>query len=105
MKLNGYKIITESTNVHPLDSKVKSNFGFDIPEDNYHRQVMRELHNIFEEERHVSEKDFKGQDELIKITEGIVRDLNVEIIIDRFKKDNLRPSYCAECIYSKLKLK
>jgi len=103
MKHNGYKILNESlNNNHPLDNRVQGSFC-EMPENNYHRKVMSSLHNILEETKGISEKDFSGQEELVRLSEGIVRDPNVDLIIQRFENDNLRPSYCAECIYSRLK--
>ena len=100
-KMNDHKIITEA--LHPLDVKEKSNFGFEIPENNYHRKVMNSLHDIFENTEHISEKDFSKQDSLIDRCQNIIRNPKVENIIQRFKDKNLRPSYCAEYIFSKLK--
>jgi len=102
--MNTFQIIAESINItHPLDNKTQSNFGFDIPENNYHREVMHELHRIFEDENRISEKDFARQDQLKVRCEKIIRNPKVGTIIQRFKDRALRPSYCAECIYSKIK--
>jgi len=96
--MDGYKILTESlsqNNDHPLSSLFK--------EESYQTKVRNNLWRIFEDTRGISEKDFKGQEELKKICDGLVIDPNIAIIIERFESDKLRPSYCAECIYSKLK--
>ena len=102
--MNGYDLVCESTDIHPLDMRA-SNKQLDIkvPVDNYHRKVLLKLHGILEDIKSVSEKDFKGQDDLKRISEGIIKDPNVELIIQRFETDKLRPGYCAECIFSKLK--
>jgi len=93
---NGYKIVSESIG-HPLDDLLNK-------PDSYKLKVRNCLWSIFEDTEGISEKDFKGQDDLKDKCEGIIKDPDVEIIIERFETDKLRPQYCAECIYAKLKL-
>jgi hypothetical protein len=66
--------IAECVAIHPLDRKDKNQWlGMDVPEDNYHRQVMYSLHHIIERAQGVSEKDFQGQDWIRVECDRVVR--------------------------------
>lgn len=95
----------QGSEVHPLDRVQEGAWlGMDLPEDNYHRRVKSALHHIMESEMTVSEKDFSGQDWLLAETDRIIRLPQTEAVIRRFDGRNLRPNYCAECIFANLKI-
>jgi len=90
--------------IHPLDRKAEG-WGLLIPEENYHKKVKDALHHIFESVDGVSEKDFRGQDELMNRCDGIVRSPSSDEIIRNFERDGCRPKYCAERIYDQMRRK
>jgi hypothetical protein len=91
----------KSSEIHPLDRTQTGAWeGLSFPENNYHRQVKSCLHNIFESEQQISEKDFTRQDWIMAETDRLVRTSEAEEIIQRFLLGNNRPSYCAECIFA-----
>lgn len=81
---------------HPLDKKVPF-LGGEIPEENYHRRVWSSLIDIMSEERKISEKDFKRQDELQKEADQLVK--SMPNIVDLCIKKGTRPRLCAELVY------
>ena len=89
--------------VHPLDRTQEGAWaGLKLPEENYHRRVFSSLWHIFESEKAISEKDFGGQDWIRDECDRIVRTPEADEVIQRFSTQNLRPSYCAECIFANL---
>ena len=95
--------IEKKSSIHPLDRVKDSAWGgLKCPENNYHQQVMSALHHIMETEQGISEKAFSAQDELMKETDRIVRTPEAEEIIQRFSMKDLRPSYCAECLFKEI---
>lgn len=95
------RIINEDRELHPLDRKSDSpfGFGFNVPENNYFRRVVNCLYNIIERNRGISEKDFKRVDAALVESEDIVR--SSDRFISRCELKQWRPELCAELIWKK----
>lgn len=91
----------KKSSMHPLDEK-REFLGALVPADNYYRKVMHNLQYIRANEVGISEKDFRRNDELKNELDEFLRQPEVMDVVDRFDSDNLRPQYCAECLYSRM---
>jgi hypothetical protein len=91
-----------SSDMHPLDRKEKSNWGFMIPENNYHRQVLGALTGILAETRGVSEKSFSAYESIMQEAEAEVRSSRNQEQIGKCQANGKRPNYCAELLYGGL---
>ena len=90
---------------HPLDDRVASGWPanpsgrtFDLPANNYHRDVYSDLITLISDEERISEKDFARLDTVMRDADKLVRDN--EPIIVHCKKEKKRSNYCAELIWS-----
>lgn len=90
---------------HPLDKMENSQFGFLIPVNNYHRQVLNCLIHILQNSRNISEKSFSQIDSLKKEVYDLIKSDLVEEIISTSINVNARPNMCAEEIYHKVFVK
>ena len=96
--------VTKEASVHPLDVTVPGAFC-QLPEENYHRKVYRNLTNILADVQHVSEKDFAGVERIGQAADGLVRSPKGEEMIQVFLEIGARPEMCAEGLYYEMVMK
>ena len=94
------KDLKKEASVHPLDRKAEFNFGIVGPENNYYREVWSSLVKILADKNAISEKSFSARDELHNKVNKLLRIPKVMAIVNHSEERNLRPSFCAEQLYS-----